>query len=91
MVMLLQDRHTPGPNGTAPGVVRVAGRTLQPTPVFDSYWRFASSRQAVYEARLAGRSQPWTRDPILTQYRFTNCYRAADRVSQSLISGVIGP
>ncbi|MCX5450237.1 nucleotide kinase domain-containing protein [Streptomyces nigrescens] len=89
MVMLLQDRHTPGPNGTGPGVVRVAGRTLQPTPVFDSYWRFASARQAVYEARLAGRPQPWTRDPILTQYRFTNCYRAADRVSQSLISGVI--
>ena len=32
---------------------------------------------------------PWTADPILATYRFTNCYRAADRVSQYLIKEVI--
>jgi hypothetical protein len=65
------------------------GRQLEPTPVFDTYWRFAAARQAVYEARLQGRPAPWTGDPILRRHRFTNCYRAADRVSQFLISQVI--
>ncbi|MFC5060737.1 nucleotide kinase domain-containing protein [Actinomycetospora atypica] len=69
--------------------VTVAGRRLQPTPVFDTYWRFAAKRQAVYEARVAGLDGPWTDDPILSAHRFTNCYRAADRVSQFLISDVL--
>lgn len=89
MVTLLQDRQASGQSDVGSAVVRVAGRVLQPTAVFDTYWRFASARQTVYEARLAGRPQPWTDDPILTQYRFTNCYRAADRVSQTLIGDVI--
>lgn len=72
----------------APSVV-VAGRTLVPTPVFDTYWRFAAARQRIYQARLAGSRPPWTTDPILDRHRFTNCYRAADRVSQYLIGQVI--
>ena len=36
-----------------------------------------------------GQPAPWTSDPILRRHRFTNCYRAADRVSQFLISQVI--
>jgi hypothetical protein len=67
----------------------VAGRRLRPTQVFDTYWRFAAARQQVYEARLRGDPGPWTADPILATYRFTNCYRAADRVSQYLIKEVI--
>ncbi|MFE2285612.1 nucleotide kinase domain-containing protein [Streptomyces sp. NPDC059443] len=89
MVMLVQDRQAPARLGPAVIPVRVGGRDLQPTPVFDTYWRFAAARQAVYEARLAGKAQPWTDDPILMRHRFTNCYRAADRVSQFLISDVI--
>jgi 5-hmdU DNA kinase-like protein len=38
---------------------------------------------------LQGAPWPWTSDPILRRHRFTNCYRAADRVSQFLISHVI--
>jgi hypothetical protein len=68
--------------------VRIGGRLLRPTVVFDTYWRFAAARQAVYLARLEGRPGPWTRDPILAGHRFTNCYRAADRVSQFLIRDV---
>lgn len=68
--------------------IRVAGRTLAPSAVFDTYWRFAAARQAIYEARLAGLPGPWTQDPVLASYRFTNCYRAADRVSQYLIRNV---
>jgi alpha-glutamyl/putrescinyl thymine pyrophosphorylase clade 1 len=67
----------------------VAGRRLCPTQVFDTYWRFAAARQEVYQARLRGDAGPWTADPILATYRFTNCYRAADRVSQYLIKEVI--
>jgi hypothetical protein len=69
--------------------VKVAGRQLLPTPVFDTYWRFAAERQAVYVARCQGAPGPWTQDPILRAHRFTNCYRAADRVSQYLIRHVI--
>ncbi|WP_252980139.1 nucleotide kinase domain-containing protein [Mycobacterium riyadhense] len=56
--------------------------------MFDTYWRFASERQAIYEARLRQEEGPWTADPILTNFRFTNCYRASDRVSQFLIQRV---
>jgi alpha-glutamyl/putrescinyl thymine pyrophosphorylase clade 1 len=69
--------------------MKVAGRRLQATPVFDTYWRFASARQQIYLARVQGLPRPWTHDPILGHYRFTNCYRAADRVSQHLIRDVI--
>lgn len=69
--------------------ITICGRRLDPTPVFDTYWRFAAARQGLYEARLRGQPAPWTSDPILRRHRFTNCYRAADRVSQFLISQVI--
>jgi hypothetical protein len=42
----------------------------------------------MYERRLAGERGPWTDDPILRSFRFTNSYRAADRVSQYLIAEV---
>ncbi|MGA6219416.1 nucleotide kinase domain-containing protein [Streptomyces umbrinus] len=79
---------TPLEERPAPSPIRVAGRLLHPTLVFDTYWRFAARRQAVYQARLEGRPGPWTDDPILLRHRFTNCYRAADRVSQFLIRHV---
>lgn len=69
--------------------VVVAGRRLRPSEVFDTYWTFASRRQQIYNARINGMAGPWTDDPILREHRFTNCYRAADRVSQYLISDVI--
>lgn len=61
---------------------------MTPTAVFDSYWRFAAERHAIYEARLKDPVGPWTDDPILKAYRFTNAYRAADRVSQFLMREV---
>ncbi len=72
-----------------PESITIAGRTLYPSPVFDTYWRFAAARQEIYEARLSGSPGPWTRDSILKRHRFTNCYRAADRVSQFLIRNVL--
>lgn len=61
---------------------------LVPTEVYDTYWRFASERQAVYYRRLTDPFGPWTSDPIISGHRFTNAYRAADRVSQYLIREV---
>ena len=83
-----------------PGLTPIAGfnsilrtRTIKPMPmkpteVMDTYWRFAAERQAMYVRRLAGDDRPWTDDPILGAFRFTNPYRAADRVSQFLIADV---
>jgi hypothetical protein len=58
------------------------------TAVFDSYWKFAAERLGVYYRRLVDPDGPWTHDPIIAAHRFTNSYRAADRVSQFLIREV---
>ena len=70
-----------------PPVLRLSPAT--PTTVYDTYWRFAVERQEVFFHRVEGCSPPWTSDPILARYRFTNAYRASDRVSQYLIRRVI--
>ena len=62
---------------------------LKPSVVYDTYWRFAAKRQEIFFRRLEGRSFPWTSDQILAEYKFTNAYRASDRVSQYLIRKVI--
>lgn len=56
---------------------------------YESYWRFAAERQAVFFRRMLGKKHPWTDDPVLAIYKFTNAYRASDRVSQYLIRNVI--
>ncbi len=63
--------------------------TVTRGPLYDSYWRFAAARQDVYLRRLRGEPPPWTDDPVIARWRFTNVYRAADRVSQYLIRNVI--
>lgn len=83
--------HTSTPDALdlgTPTEVVIAGRRMRPTPVFDTYWRFAAARHGIYTARLNGDIGPWTVDPILASHRFTNCFRAADRVSQYLIREV---
>lgn len=60
-----------------------------PTAVFDSYWYFAAERQRMYLRRVEQNAAPWTNDEILSAYRFTNVYRATDRVSQYLLARVI--
>jgi thymidylate kinase len=61
----------------------------QASPLMDAYWRFAAERQKVFFARLRGEAPPWTNDQILQKHKFTNAYRASDRVSQYLIRNVI--
>lgn len=68
--------------------LRIDGRRVEVTPVFDTYWRFACQRQEVYFRRLEDQ-WPSTSDPILAEFKFTNAYRAADRTSQYLLRHVI--
>ena len=60
-----------------------------PSEVYDTYWRFAAKRQDVFFKRANHALPPWTDDPILSHFKFTNAYRASDRVSQFLIRNVI--
>lgn len=64
---------------------------LEKTPVYDIYWHFAYERQNIYFNRLLQKEAPWTLDPILNKYKFTNAYRVLDRVSQFLITHIINP
>jgi 5-hmdU DNA kinase-like protein len=70
--------------------IKVArGHRLKATPVFDTYWRFAQKRQQLFIRRVTGAPPPWTADSVLAAHRFTNVYRASDRVSQYLIRHVL--
>jgi alpha-glutamyl/putrescinyl thymine pyrophosphorylase clade 1 len=58
------------------------------TIAYEVYWRFAAERLAIFYRRRHDPVGPWTSDPILRAYRFTNVFRATDRVSQYLIREV---
>lgn len=62
---------------------------IKPTIVFETFWRFAHERQNIFFGRIEKTFPPWTSDKILSEYKFTNAYRASDRVSQYLIRNVI--
>lgn len=62
---------------------------VKTTLVFDTYWKFATERQAIFFKKMSGSAWQFTDDPILQVYKFTNAFRASDRVSQYLIRHVI--
>lgn len=70
-------------------LVSIAGHKVATTPVFYAYWRFAAERQQIFYRRLSRVNDGLTTDPILQCFKFTNSYRASDRVSQFLIRHVI--
>ena len=69
--------------------INLNGQRVTVTEVFDSYWYLAAERQAMFFRRVEGKPSPWTDDEILSRHRFTNAYRASDRVSQYLLQRVI--
>lgn len=76
-------------DGKAPQVITSSSAPV-PTAVFDTYWRFACERQSLFFNKIRRPNlPPWTDDPILRKHKFTNAYRASDRVSQYLIQNVI--
>lgn len=68
--------------------IHVSITPAKPTIVYDSYWKFAAERQRVFFRRMTMPFGPWTTDSIIAEHKFTNAYRASDRVSQFLIRNV---
>ncbi|WP_282636841.1 nucleotide kinase domain-containing protein, partial [Sphingobacterium thalpophilum] len=61
----------------------------KPSIVYNTYWEFISKRQDVFLKRINNAEYPWSDDDIINNYKFTNVYRATDRVSQFLIRNII--
>ena len=76
------------PSESGPPVLQTLS-PAKPTVVYDTFWWFAVERQEVFFRKLEGCVRPWTDDPIIARHKFTNTYRASDRVSQYLIRKVI--
>lgn len=57
--------------------------------VYQYYFYFIQERMNIFWRRYEGAETHLTNDPIFGMYKFTNVYRAQDRVSQYLIRHVI--
>ncbi len=57
--------------------------------IFKYYFYFVQERMNMFWNKYNCQESPWTIDEILKVHKFTNVYRAADRVSQYLIRNVI--
>jgi thymidylate kinase len=86
--MLFKDKERTSAQDVSPTVLS-RWTPAKPTVVYDTYWRFAVERQAIFFRRLRGARPPWTDDSIMQRFKFTNAYRASDRVSQFLIHEVL--
>ena len=65
-------------------------KKLKQTEAYKYYWKFATERQNIFFNRINNiNKNEFTEDEILQKYKFTNAYRASDRVSQFLIKEVI--
>lgn len=62
--------------------------TPKESEVYRTYWKFAEERQNIFFNRI-NNELCWTKDEIFQKHKFTNAYRASDRVSQYLIKNVI--
>lgn len=51
-------------------------------PELKRFTDFIVERHAIYVRRAHHTPRPWTKDPILRDYKFTNVYRELDRVTQ---------
>ncbi|KAG7087585.1 hypothetical protein E1B28_013539 [Marasmius oreades] len=72
-----------------PSTIIVNGIELQPTKLFDTFWRWCAERKAMDDRRRAGLPHPWTSDRHLTQGYFCMPYRVLDRGCQFLITQII--
>jgi len=49
--------------------------------MIENFYNWINERHAIYQARVRGDSPPWTQDPILREYKFTNPFRENDRTT----------
>ena len=52
------------------------------------YW--INERHQIFLNRAMGEPRPWTDDPILDQFKFTNAFRQLDHGTQWLINELVG-
>jgi len=57
--------------------------------VYKYYFYFVQERMNIFWNKYDSNKEPWTNDLILKENKFTNVYRASDRISQYLIKNVI--
>ncbi|MBL4821522.1 MAG: hypothetical protein JKY98_11125 [Gammaproteobacteria bacterium] len=68
----------------------VRPRRPEASLVFATYWRFAAVRQELFFGKIFDHeTRKPISDPTLMRHKFTNVYRASDRVSQYLIRHVL--
>lgn len=61
-------------------------KTLAKSTAYDDYWFFAALRhQRFVNSQYSSKVMA---DPILDEYKFTNCYRVLDRTSQFLVKNI---
>ena len=60
----------------------------------DTFWYWINERQHIWEKRQKGIAKPWTNDPILQQWKFTNVFRQLDKGTlalQECLQGLTDP
>ncbi|KAI0343194.1 hypothetical protein BDW22DRAFT_1248935 [Trametopsis cervina] len=72
-----------------PQYAGIDGQRYPISEVFRAFFPFVAERHAIFKKRLAGESAPWTDDPILAKYPFTNVFRVLDRNTQYILRNVI--
>jgi hypothetical protein len=60
-------------------------------PRLEEFVYFVNERWSIHQKRLAGKPAPWTKDPILLEYRFTNVRREDDRVTKCIHENWLQP
>jgi len=54
------------------------------------FWYWIYERHSIYHRRfILKQKPPWTKDPLLRDFKFTNAYRELDRVSQWVKNNII--
>lgn len=57
----------------------------------ESFFRYARARHQITLDRAAGKPRPWTKDPILQNYRFTCVFRELDKTTKWFADNVRNP
>jgi alpha-glutamyl/putrescinyl thymine pyrophosphorylase clade 1 len=59
--------------------------------LWDRLWYWIDERECIRIQKQVGEPKPWTNDPILQQFKFTNVRRMDDKVSQWLLNNWYKP
>ncbi|KKK87677.1 hypothetical protein LCGC14_2750830, partial [marine sediment metagenome] len=56
----------------------------------ERFWAFIKERQEIWHKRFIKKiASPWTKDPILKEYKFCNVYRSLDRGTQYVRQNIL--